>query len=177
MAPSPFFHHEAPAERLSESPPPFILEGSSSQNIPAGWASSWSWRNVVSKVPPQLRVVSAYLVAGIALGLVIVVGIAVWTGDGPRKAAAAAPVSVTDDVVRLHARDIRETCWRGSTNTSLAKLTVAIEVGLDGKVRSASANGDSPVMRSCVEAHVKTWEFLPQASSSQMVLPFEVDPR
>jgi hypothetical protein len=32
-------------------------------------------------------------------------------------------------------------------------------------------------MRACVESHVKSWEFLPQASASQMVLPFEIDPR
>jgi hypothetical protein len=30
-------------------------------------------------------------------------------------------------------------------------------------------------MRSCVEAHVRTWEFLPQAQPTAMALPFEVD--
>ena len=37
--------------------------------------------------------------------------------------------------------------------------------------------GEPAAVRACVEAHVKSWEFLPQATSSQMVLPFEIDPR
>ena len=178
MAPSPFFHTDARVDRISEAPPPLVLEGSGSANIPASWPSGFSpsrsWQNLVSRIPPQLRTMSGYLVAGVALGLVLIVALSLMSDGGRKKASAGL---VTDDVVRLHARDIGETCWRGSANATMAKLTVAIEVGLDGKVRSASANGDSPVMRTCVETHVKAWEFLPQANPSQMVLPFEVDPR
>jgi hypothetical protein len=32
-------------------------------------------------------------------------------------------------------------------------------------------------MRGSVEAHVKGWEFLPQAQTQAMVLPFEIDRR
>lgn len=162
MTPYPQFESDAP-------PPPFVLEGSGSAVIPP-----FRFRDALAqKIPPSLRAMSGYLLAGIALGLVLVVALSLLSDGGHRKGAAV----VTDDVVRLHAKDIGDTCWRGSSNASLAKLSVAIEVGLDGKVRAASATGDSPVMRGCVESHVKRWEFLPQASPSQMVLPFEVDPR
>ena len=56
-----------------------------------------------------------------------------------------------------------------------ARLTVSVEVGTDGQVRYAAAAGESASMRSCVESHVKTWEFLPQAQTTAMALPFEVD--
>jgi hypothetical protein len=82
-----------------------------------------------------------------------------------------------DNVVHLHARDIGESCWRGSATAGPARMTVAFEVGLDGKVRYAAASGESQTLRGCVEAHVKAWEFLPQAQAQAMVVPFEVDRR
>ena len=54
-------------------------------------------------------------------------------------------------------------------------MTVALEVGVDGKIRYAAASGESAAMRECVETHVKSWEFLPQAQAQTMALPFEVD--
>ena len=58
-----------------------------------------------------------------------------------------------------------------------ARLTVALEVGVDGRVRRATASGETTAMRGCVEAHVKAWEFLPQQAPQAMALPFEVDRR
>jgi hypothetical protein len=54
---------------------------------------------------------------------------------------------------------------------------VSLEIGLDGKVRYVAAAGGTPRLRSCVESHVQGWEFLPQAQSQTMVLPFEVTRR
>jgi hypothetical protein len=116
---------------------------------------------------------SGYLVAGVFLGLILIVGLTLTRGDSTTKATGV----ITDDVVRLHARDIGDSCWRGAANATSARVTVSLEVGLDGKVRNAVAAGESPTMRGCVESLVKSWEFLPQATSSQMVLPFEIDPR
>ena len=83
-----------------------------------------------------------------------------------------------DNVVRLHARDIGNTCWAGlEQKQGPARLTVALEVGVDGKIRYAAASGETPSMRECVETHVKMWEFLPQAQAQTMALPFEVDRR
>jgi hypothetical protein len=118
---------------------------------------------------------SGYLVAGVFLGLVLIVALSLTRGDSA-KAAASAGV-VTDNVVHLKANQISETCWRGADTDGPARVTVSLEVGLDGKVRNARAAAETPAMRACIEAHVKSWEFLPQANASQMVLPFEIEPR
>ena len=120
---------------------------------------------------------TGYLVAGVFLGLVLIVALSLTRGDGNTAAAASAGV-ITDNVVHLSSAQIGEPCWRGtSKDDGPARVTVSLEVGLDGKVRNAIAAGESPAMRSCIESHVKGWEFLPQATSSQMVLPFEIAQR
>ncbi len=117
---------------------------------------------------------SGYLAAGVALGLVLIVALSLGRVNEPPKPA---PGVVTDNIVHLHARDIGGTCWQGEGKDGPARMTVAFEVGLDGKVRYAAASGETPTMRSCVEAHVKGWDFLPQAQAQAMVLPFEIDRR
>ena len=117
---------------------------------------------------------SGYLVAGVFLGLILIVGLSLTRNDGPTAAAGI----ITDNVVHLSAAQIGAPCWRGTAkDDGPARVTVSLEVGLDGKVRNAIAAGESAAMRSCIESHVKSWEFLPQAMSSQMVLPFEVEAR
>ena len=165
MSASPFARSEVPTDRRSDAP--LAVDNTGSTQVPFGWAS---------KIPQSWIGMSGYLVAGVFLGLVLIVAITVTRGDSSATAAASAGV-VTDNVVHLSARDIAESCWRGAAKGTSAQVTVSIEVGLDGKVRNAVAAGESPTMRSCVESHVRAWEFLPQASSSQMVLPFEIDPR
>jgi hypothetical protein len=128
------------------------------------------------RIPPSWVGMSGYLIAGIFLGLVLILALSVGRGS---EAAAAAPAAnaVTDSVVHLHSRDIGNSCWQGFDKPSPARLTVALEVGIDGKIRYAAASGETAAMRGCVEAHVKSWEFLPQAQAQTMALPFEVDRR
>jgi len=136
---------------------------------PTGWAS---------KIPQSWVGMSGYLVAGIFLGLVLILALSLGrTSSDPATAAPPPPNSVLDSVVRLHSREIGQTCWQGLEKAGPARLTVSLEVGLDGKVRHAAASGESATMRGCVEAHVKTWEFLPQAQPQTMALPFEIDRR
>lgn len=118
--------------------------------------------------------VPAFLVAGISVGLILIFGLTLTRSEGP--AAAAPPDAIVDNVVRLHQTDIGEGCWQG-TGRRTARLTVSIEVGVDGKVRYVAAAGETIPMRSCIEAHVRAWEFLPQAQPTTMTLPFEVDRR
>jgi hypothetical protein len=125
-------------------------------------------------VPASWVGMGGYLIAGIFLGLVLILALSIGRGD---HAAAAAASAVTDNIVHLHARDIGGSCWQGYEKTSPARLTVALEVGIDGRIRYAAASGETNTLRSCVEAHVKTWEFLPQSSAQTMVLPFEIDRR
>ena len=126
-------------------------------------------------IPQQLLGMSGYLVGGVFLGLVLIVVLSLSRGGD-----AAPPTSagvVTDQVVRLHAKDIGETCWAGISTDAPARLTVLVDVGVDGRVRSVIANGASATMKGCIETHVKNWEFLPQARPFQDSLPFEVDRR
>lgn len=122
-----------------------------------------------SIIPAAWLGMSGYLVAGVLLGIVLIVALSFGRGETTKAAAG----TVTDNVVRLQGRDVGEACWRGAKSTQ-SHVSVAMEIGLDGKVRSAVASAESPAMKSCVEAHVKGWEFLPQAQASTMVLPFEI---
>lgn len=126
------------------------------------------------RIPREWLGLIGYIVAGVFLGLALILAIGL-TGNGDARPRANAGV-VTDDVTRLHAREIGDTCWSGDSREA-ARLTVSMAVGVDGRVRSAIASGESAQMRSCVEALVSTWEFLPQAQAQAMVLPFEIDRR
>src|SRR5205085_154057 len=119
----------------------------------------------------RLRAMAGYLSAGVFLGAVLIVTVLVTRNDAAAATAASGGNAVTDNVVRL--RDVEGTCFRG-VESETARLTVSLEVGIDGKVRYATAAGGSAPLRTCVERHVKTWEFLPQAQPQSMVLPFEV---
>lgn len=115
---------------------------------------------------------ASYLGAGALVGLLLIV---LLGRDGAPGSARAE--ELTDPVTHLHAREIGTSCWRGATTDGPARLTVTLEVGVDGRVRYAMAAGETAVLRSCVEAHVKSWEFLPQAAPQTMSLPFDVDRR
>lgn len=128
------------------------------------------------RLPHRLAGLTGYLVAGIFLGLFLIGALSIGRG-GDANAAALPPSLVTDNVVHLHAAEIGNSCWQGLTSSEATRLTVALEIGIDGKIRYATANGESPAMRACVEAYVKAWEFLPQAQAQTMALPFEVDRR
>lgn len=167
MSASLFVRTEVRPDRSSDAPLSVELAAATtSTRVPRGWAS---------RIPKTWIGMTGYLVAGVFLGLVLIVGLSLTRGESP---AAAAPGVITDNVVHLTSAQLGETCWRGtSKEDGPARVTVSLEVGLDGKVRNAIAAGESPAMRSCIESHVKAWEFLPQAASSQMVLPFEIDQR
>lgn len=136
--------------------------------IPVGMQS------LLGRIPQAWLGMSGYLLAGVALGLLLIVGISVMRSSDPQPTANGV---VTDNIVRLDESKLAGNCWSGVATDSPARLTVSMEVGLDGKVRYAAASGGSPAMRQCVESHVKSWEFLPQATAQAMVLPFEVDHR
>ena len=142
----------------------------SSHGIPVGWRALGGW---TARIPQQWLGMSGYLAAGVCLGLVLIVALSLTRGDAGGTAAASTGV-VTDNIVHLQSKDIGAACWRGADPEEPARVTVSLEIGLDGKVCNAVAAGETPAMRGCVEALVKGWEFLPQVTSSQMVLPFEI---
>lgn len=154
------------------------IETTGSASLPP---QGWARQGLLARVPPAWVGMSGYLVAGIFLGLVLILALSLTRGgDGATASAAAATTAgaVTDNVTRLHARDIGSSCWRDMPPTDgPARLTVSLEIGIDGKVRYAAASGPGEAMRSCLETHVKSWEFLPQSQPTTMALPIEVDRR
>jgi hypothetical protein len=167
MSASPFSRTEVRPDRSSDAPLALDIGGQTgSTSIPANWASH---------IPRSWIGMSGYLIAGVLLGLVLIVALSLTRGESSTAAAGAGVI--TDNVVHLKGAEINDACWRGADADGPARVTVSLEVGLDGKVRNAVAAGETPAMRGCVEAHVKAWEFLPQATSSMMVLPFEIAQR
>lgn len=157
-----------PPDRISTAPLSVELSGSHrTGRAPSGW---------VNAIPRQWLGASGYLIAGVVLGLVLIAGLSLSRSSTDPEPAAGGGV-ITDNVQRLGASNLGEACWSEVSKDGPARLTVSIEVGVDGKVRSAVATGESRAMRSCVEAHVRGWDFLPQAAAQALVLPFEVERR
>ena len=169
MSASPFFRTEVRPDRSSDAPIAVDIG-----RVDVDTARVPRDGGLMSRIPQSWIGMSGYLVAGVLLGLVLIVGFGVTRSDSSKAAAAGV---VTDNVVHLAANQLAAQCFRGVDDDGPARVTVSLEVGLDGKVRNARAAGESPAMRACIEAHVKAWEFLPQANPSQMVLPFEIDAR
>jgi hypothetical protein len=165
MSASPFVRTEVRPDRSSDAPIAVDVGGvDTARTNRRGW---------LDEIPKAWIGMSGYLVAGVALGLVLIVALTIARGDSDKAAASAG--LVTDNVVHLKTTQLDAQCWKGVEDDGPARVTVSLEVGLDGKVRNARAAGESPAMRACIESHVKAWEFLPQANPSQMVLPFEID--
>lgn len=163
-------------DRISDAPLSMDLSDPISPQLPprAGLAAVADLARKLG-VPQSWIGMGGYLVAGIFLGLVLILALSI--GGGGEASAATGPNAVTDNVVRLHAQQIGDSCWQGYDKVGPARLTVALEVGIDGKIRYAAASGETAAMRNCVEQHVNAWEFLPQQQAQAMALPFEVDRR
>lgn len=130
--------------------------------IPASWPRSWV-------------TMSGYLAAGAGLGLFVI--LVMWVAQPRETEPTARPGVVSDNIVHLAGAQLPDPCWSGLAAATPSRFTVSMEVAVDGKVRSAVASGEGAAMRSCIEAHVKGWEFLPQAQTQQLVLPFEIAAR
>ena len=178
MPASPFSRSDAHLDRNSDAPMALDLyatgNGNAANTTGPFVAPRWVTQ-ALGHIPQAWLGMSGYLVAGVCLGLILIVALSLTRSSSVRSAASAGVV--TDNIVHLGSNQMSPLCWRGADSDSPARVTVSVEVGLDGKVVTAKAAGESPAMRSCVESHVKSWEFLPQAKASQMVLPFEIDPR
>lgn len=153
-------------ERISA--PPLAMDTAGHRGLPTMQTTALSAR-LASRIPEAWIGMTGYLVAGVFLGLVLIVALSLSRRNEPKDGSV-----ITDNVVRVSASELPKACWTGMAKDGPARVTVSMEVGLDGKVRSAVATGETPAMRGCVEAQVKAWEFLPQAQAQAMVLPFEI---
>lgn len=164
-----------PRNRNTDAPVALDIE-----NVPAPHAPAHPLAGIAAKlkIPPQWVGMSGYLAAGVFLGLVLIATLSLTRGEDANAGMPPPAADATlDNIVRLHSQQIGTTCWTGLGTQGLARLTVALEVGVDGHIRYAAASGASPLMRECVETHVKSWQFLPQAQALTMALPVEIDRR
>ncbi len=157
--------------------PPFLLDPADRSDAPIAIDSLDATGNDSRHRSPRLWIVlSAYLGAGALMGGLLVLALGATRRDStPNASPSAGPV--TDDIVRLHARDIGESCWRGAAKVGAASVSVALGIDTEGRVHKAVASGESQAMRTCVESRIKTWEFLPQATPVELVLPVQIDTR
>lgn len=156
-------------DRPSDSPVAIDQTGSLPSVVPVR-RSRWAHR-----IPSSWLGMWGYAVAGVFLGLILIATLTIARNTA--AASSVPPGTITDSVTRLDARELDPACFDGMDRSDPARLMVSLEVGLDGKVRYVSAAGATPRLRACVESHVTSWEFLPQAQPQAMVLPFEVAQR
>src|SRR5262245_50314278 len=118
-------------ERPSDAP--VAVDASGSLRTPRSATTTFSrW------IPPACKGMSGYVIAGVFLGLVLILALGIGRGRDSPAAAAPRPNAVTDNIVRLHAREISGSCWQGYDKLGPARLTVALEIGVDGKIRYAA---------------------------------------
>src|SRR4051812_8373250 len=108
MSASPFGPPSVRPDRTSDAPLAVDTGDTAHIKLRDGW---------LSKIPRSWIGMSGYLVAGVLLGLLLILALSL-TGESKTSAGV-----VTDNVVRLHGRDIGESCWRGLPKASAAKVT------------------------------------------------------
>ena len=96
-SPSPFFHTEAHADRPSDAPLALDTGDSGIASLPVGFA------RLARRIPAAWVGMTGYVVAGVLLGLVLLVALSLSRTAPPLKAGV-----VTDEVVRVKARQLGE---------------------------------------------------------------------
>jgi len=121
----------------------------------------------------------------LSVGLQDMPGMAGPNVGGPTPGAAnhSLPALEQSDIQRVVSQNVgfvRRQCWepalasRSPNAPSSAKVTVAISIGADGSVQSASASGGGgyPDLASCVGSRVRGWKFPPSSGTSNASVPF-----
>jgi hypothetical protein len=75
-------------------------------------------------------------------------------------------------VVQQNARDVKERCWGADAGAADVRITVHMTIASSGKVQSATASGNDPVVSGCVESQIKTWVFPASNGPTSVNLPF-----
>ena len=75
-------------------------------------------------------------------------------------------------VVQQNARAVKDTCWGADAGASEVRITVRLVIGPSGKVQSATASGNDPIVGRCVESQIKTWMFPASNGSTTVNIPF-----
>ena len=79
-------------------------------------------------------------------------------------------------VIASHQAGLRRTCWERLDRTddpATANVSVALTVGPDGHVSSATASGDNPLVAKCIERQISAWTFPPPPHDTTLNIPFK----
>lgn len=113
-------------------------------------------------------------------------GLASGPQAGPSTGSSASSAQPLDSsqiqsTVQRYTPSVRRSCWQPALDArdpnapTSARVTMSITVGPDGKVRSASADGDPrgyPGLASCITQRVRTWTFPPSNGTTTVQVPF-----
>ena len=76
-------------------------------------------------------------------------------------------------VVQQNARTMKDACWGSDAGASSdVRINVQMQIAPSGKVQSATASGNDPVVARCVESNVKTWVFPASDGPTNVNVPF-----
>jgi hypothetical protein len=125
--------------------------------------------------------IAGYLLAGVVIGVVLIVGLSITRASSLMGSGSAGSVSangnagaVTDETVHVQTTQLGASCRAVALPGSPVRVSVSIELDVDGKIKRMASTGGSETAQRCVEAHVATWTFVPQKVASRVVLPFEI---
>ena len=93
----------------------------------------------------------------------------------PTLGRAPARTLTSEDVAdarRLGEALVNRRCGQENFPSEGATSVVYLEIGADGGVLEASAEGKDNVLNRCLEKQLRTWSFPPRDVGTQVVLPF-----
>lgn len=109
--------------------------------------------------------------AGVGIVALLLIATLAFRSSGAR-AAAPAPAAGADGTVTVRQAEL------GPCGAALraedARAEVTFDVSEGGRVTRVNAAGLSPSAKTCLEAHVASWDFLPQASAVSLTVDMAI---
>jgi hypothetical protein len=94
-------------------------------------------------------------------------------GGGPSAGGSSLTTEQVEAVVASRRAGVKRACLdRAEVTTSNVRVEARLTVGGDGRVQSASATGNDPVVARCVENQVRNWTFPATGGTSTLSIPF-----
>lgn len=94
--------------------------------------------------------------------------------DTPEATDTTLDAASVQRVVAAHRAGIKRTCWeRSDDDRRSASVDVRLTIDTDGRVTTARATGDDPVVAKCIEAQTRTWLFPSPSSQTTVNIPFK----
>jgi predicted Zn finger-like uncharacterized protein len=96
---------------------------------------------------------------------------------GSNSAGGSATSALSEEairrVVQQRSAGVKRTCWeRGGGTESNVNVRVHLNIAASGGVRSASAEGNDPIVTKCIENNVRGWQFPVSSGSTTVDIPF-----